>query len=317
MPRVQALVSWVDRLQQRFRPVAVTVATFRRFGEHNGSRLTSTIAYWSFFSIFPLLLVFVTILNIALHDRPDTRAQLVDGALGQIPVIGTSLEPDRAPIGGSWITVAVGLLTALWSGLAAANALQFSLDEIGDTPRTMRPNGALQRLRSLGFLVVLALSMSVSTLASNVNRFIDSASTLRVLGLIVSLLANGAVILFALMALASERRRFRHLLPGLAVAAGGVTVLQLLGTLIVTRYLHGADDTYGTFATVIALLSWLFLLARVTLMGAELNGVLAHRLWPRTITQDAQPTDGDARSVALDERRVRRDERFVNGATDE
>ena len=128
------------------------------------------------------------------------------------------------------------------------------------------------------------------------------------------MLANGAVILFALMALASERRRFRHLLPG-ARRGRRVTVLQLLGTLIVTRY-HGADDTYGTFAASCA--TQLAVPARPrTLMGAELNGVLAHRLWPRTITQDAQPTDGDARSVALDEHRVRRDERFVNGATDE
>lgn len=305
-------MSWADRLQQRFRPAAITIATFKRFGEHNGSRLTSTIAYWSFFSIFPLLLVFVTILNIVLHDRPDTRAELLDGALGQIPVIGTSLGAHQAPIGGSWITVAVGVATALWSGLAAANALQFSLNEIGDVPRNERSNGAVQRVRSLGFLVVLAIAISVSTLASNVNRLIDSAEVLRVLGLLVSLGVNAAVVLYAFVMLTSARRPLRQLLPGVVAAAGGVTLLQLLGTLIVTRYLHGASDTYGTFATVIALLSWLFLLARVTLMGAELNAVLANRLWPRTITDNAPPTPGDARSVALDERRVRRDDRFAD-----
>lgn len=305
-----AIVAWADRLQQRFPPVAIAFATFKRFGEHHGSRLTTTIAYWSFFSIFPLLLVFVTVLNIVLRDRPDTRAELVEGALGQIPVIGTSLADHQSPIGGSWITVAVGVLTALWSGLAAANALQAALNEIGDVPRTAHANVAMRRLRALGFLVVLATAVSVSTLASNITRFIDSAFVLRVLGLLVSLGANAAVVLFAFVALTRNRLPLRQLLPGLAVAAGGVTVLQLLGALIVTRYLQGASDTYGTFATVIALLSWMFLIARVTLMGAELNAVLAHRLWPRTITNDAPATEGDARSVALDERRVRRDERF-------
>ena len=58
-------------------------------------------------------------------------------------------------------------------------------------------------------------------------------------------------------------------------------MLQQLGSFVVRRFIAGASDTYGTFAVVIALLSWFHLVSRVVLMSAELNAVLAARLCPR------------------------------------
>ena len=81
---MKKLLGNLDTFQQRHRVVALPVATFKRFGEHGGGRLASTVSYWSFFSIFPLMLAFVTVLNIVLEDRPDTRQRLLDGALGQV-----------------------------------------------------------------------------------------------------------------------------------------------------------------------------------------------------------------------------------------
>ncbi len=77
-----------------------------------------------------------------------------------------------------------------------------------------------------------------------------------------------------------------------------------------TRYIAGASDTYGTFAVVIALLSWFFLVSRVVLLGAELNSVLHHRLTPRSLVGSTPVTDGDRRAVLFDARRVQRDRRI-------
>ena len=76
------------------------------------------------------------------------------------------------------------------------------------------------------------------------------------------------------------------------------------------RYIAGASDTYGTFAVVIALLSWFFLVSRVVLLGAELNAVLHHQLTPRSLVGSAPVTDGDRRAVLYDARRVQRDRRI-------
>ena len=60
---------------------------------------------------------------------------------------------------------------------------------------------------------------------------------------------------------------------------GGVTFtgLQLVGTVLVTELLAGAQSVYGAFASVFAITAWLSVHATVALVSAELNTVLANR----------------------------------------
>jgi hypothetical protein len=55
---------------------------------------------------------------------------------------------------------------------------------------------------------------------------------------------------------------------------------------------------YGVFATVLGLVAWLYLAAEVTVYSAEINVVLARRLWPRTIVQPPL-TEADRASLTL------------------
>ena len=69
-----------------------------------------------------------------------------------------------------------------------------------------------------------------------------------------------------------------------AVFAGIVwTVLQALGGYFIGHRLETAKETYGFFAVVIGLLTWIYLGAQVTLLGAEMNVVPVWRLWPRVL----------------------------------
>jgi membrane protein len=63
---------------------------------------------------------------------------------------------------------------------------------------------------------------------------------------------------------------------------------------IISRYLGKAQGTYGSFATVITILWWFYLQAQITLLGVQLNVVLAERLYPRSLVGGPQ-TDADER----------------------
>ena len=80
-----------------------------------------------------------------------------------------------------------------------------------------------------------------------------------------------------------RRCRWRDLRTGAAIAAVCWQVLQLAGGYVVSHQLHRASELYGTFGIVLGLLAWLFLQAEVTLYAAEVDVVLARRLWPRSI----------------------------------
>src|SRR4030095_15096469 len=106
--------------------------------------------------------------------------------------------------------------------------------------------------------------------------------------------------------------RFRWLLPGAAVAALGWSVLQSVGVTIVSRQLEQATLLYGVFAVVIVLLGWLYLSSQLVLYAAEVNVVLARRLWPRSMLQPPL-TEPDRRVLtALAQAEERRPEQRVH-----
>ena len=76
---------------------------------------------------------------------------------------------------------------------------------------------------------------------------------------------------------------------------GGVawTALQGIGSWYTRRLVENADKTYGTFAVVIGLLSWIYLQAQVFVYAAEVSSVSSRRLWPRALDAE-RPTDADA-----------------------
>jgi membrane protein len=83
----------------------------------------------------------------------------------------------------------------------------------------------------------------------------------------------------------------RVVFPGAAVATIGWLGLQAIGSVYVAHVVKGSSEAYGGFAVVVGLLSWLFLGAQVTLIAAEVNVVLARRLWPRALAGPLGPPD--------------------------
>src|SRR5579875_857935 len=81
----------VDRLQQRHKALALAVATVKKFGEDRGGSWAAMVAYYSFFSIFPLMLVFVTVLGYALGGDPGLMRSIRNSVLLSFPVIGQTL----------------------------------------------------------------------------------------------------------------------------------------------------------------------------------------------------------------------------------
>src|ERR1022692_4543362 len=85
---VLAPVRTFDRFQRRHRPLAITIAVLRNFSDQGARNAAALIAYWGFFSIFPLLLLFTAILGFILHSNPAAEHAVVNSGLKQFPIIG-------------------------------------------------------------------------------------------------------------------------------------------------------------------------------------------------------------------------------------
>ena len=284
------LVAWVDGWQRRHAVAGFPIAVIKKFTEDRASNLAALIAFYMFFSLFPLLLAFVSVLGYVLDDNPELREDIIDSAVAQIPVIGPQIEDQIQPLTGNGLALAIGLLGALWAGLGVTLALGRAFAQIWDVPRVDQPNGVKARLRGLATLVVLAIVLIAATVVGGlaIGGGIGPGAE-RIAALALALLVN-AVVFLAGFALLSPQR-VRDLLPGVVVAAVGSLALQSLGGLYIDYVIAGATATYGVFALVIGLLSWFLLAAHVVLIAAEVNVVLARRLWPRSLAGELEPAD--------------------------
>jgi membrane protein len=307
------ILAAVDAWQRSHAAAAVPVAVLKKFGDDRASSLAALMAYYAFFSLFPLLLVFVSVLGFVLEEDPSLQADIVDSTLARIPVIGAQLDDEVAPLTGSALGLAVGLAGALWAGLGVMLALVRAFQELWDVPRLDQRGPIRSRAYGVAALVVLATALVGSTVLSGlaIGGGIGPAAA-RLGALSLALVVNAAVFLAVFGLLTQRPFRIRELLPGVTLAAAGSLILQSVGGWYVDRTVTGAGDTYGTFALVIGLLSWFWLGSHLLLLAAEVNVVLHRRLWPRSLTGDLKPADREAlRRSAEAARQDRRQEILV------
>lgn len=305
---VLAPLKTFDRFQRRHRVLAVPIAVVKKFGDDQAGNLSALIAYYGFFSLFPLILVFVTLLGFVLQGNPDAQKAVLDSALKQIPIIGDQIKAGS--LKGSGIALAVGIVGALLSGLAVTLAAQTAFNRVHAIPHRERANFLVSRLRGLGLLAVLGTLQLLSTAAAGLVAGGLGGVLLTIAGVALSLALNFALFVAAFRLLTDRSVPAHELWPGILAATVLWTILQAVGGAYIGHVVKGAGQTYGTFATVIGLLTWLFLGARIVVYCAEVNAVLSGRLWPRGLFDP--PTEADQQALrALAKIEERSDEQKV------
>src|ERR1700759_210025 len=103
----------LDELQQRHHWLGLPIAVVYKFIDDQGGYLASLITYYGFLSLFPLLLLLVSVLGYTLDGDLALQHALVGSALQQFPIIGPELQQNVSSIHGSAPGVVLGILGAL------------------------------------------------------------------------------------------------------------------------------------------------------------------------------------------------------------
>jgi YihY family inner membrane protein len=312
MQLVNRIRDGLDRRAARHAWLGFPLAVFKKFGEDRAGQLAALIAYYSFFSIFPLMLVFVTVLGLVLGGHAQLQDRIVGSALAQFPIIGDQIRENVHSLNGSGVALAIGIAGALWAGLGGVKAAENAMDTVWNVPRKDQPNFVKATLRALVMLAVLgAFSLAATALAGLGAGGTHAAPALKIAGIAASALLNVIVFTLAYKILTVANIKTRDVLTGAVVAGIAWTVLQSLGSYYVGHQLKNASQTYGFFAVVIGLLSWLYLGAQITLLCAEVNVVRAKRLWPRAIGEHLRDADVAALTHEARVEQRHRDERIA------
>jgi YihY family inner membrane protein len=295
---VERLLRKTDGVQQKYSPSAFVFGVVKKYGDDNGGVLVANLTYSAFVSFFPLLLVLVTVLGLVAANDPAFRQQAVDAVAGQVPLIGHQLTGNVHQLQkSSVIGLIVGLAALVWGSTGLAQAGLFTMEQVWNLPGPARP-GFLPRLaRALLFLILLGVVVMATTLLAALSTYGHHALSFVIFVQAVTATVNAGMYFTGFRILTPKGVPSRDLAPG-AVAAGICwTALQVAGAYLIHHYLH-SDSVYGVFATVLGLVAWLYLAAEITVYCAEINVVLARRLWPRSVLQPPL-TEADRASLAL------------------
>jgi len=259
--------------------VAFVLAVQQRYSQDKGGYLATVISYYAFLSLIPMILLASSIIGFVLARNPTAAANWTAKLTSFVPGVGNIIGRNvGAVIKARARTGVFGLVSLLAAGLAAIDASEYAL---GRVFRVERQGSFIKlKLASLGELAGVG-SIAVASIA--VPAFIGSLAKAGSLHVILKLgEAAVALALDLVMFLVTYRLlipgrgpKFKELWPGALFASAGWTALQTIGAWYVNRTLRGATQVYGTFAAVVALLTLLFLVARLFVYGAELNAYLA------------------------------------------
>ena len=260
----------------------------QQFGEANASQAAAGLAYYIFFSIFPLLLVLVALTSSFLRNEAAFRST-VDFVIQVIPVSQNLIEENLESV--LELRGAVGLLgglAALWS---ASGAFAILANNVNRAWETSESRGFVKKrlvaLAMIGALVILLLlSLSSSALINLLPEFevpfIGGSTAIyetmgwQLLSWLIPLLFTGLMFVALYRWVPNTAVTWKAALWGATVASVGWELAKGGFNWYLSSGLVRYELVYGSLGTVVALLFWIYISAMITLFGAHLSAVIDH-----------------------------------------
>jgi membrane protein len=293
--------------------LAVTKRTLNEFVDDDCMTLAASLAYYTVFSLAPLLLIVVAVMGLLMETQAvQERVQAeLTGLMGPEAAeqVSTMMQNAAQNTGASTIAGIVGLITLIFAATTAFAQLQAALNRAWEVEPDPKHGGLrnfiTKRVMSFGMILgvgfLLLVSLVLSAVLAAMGLWLErmmpgwfSAMMLQVLNQLISL--GVITLLFAAIfkILPDAQIEWGHVWPGAFFTA----VLFTLGKLGIGLYLGntGVASAYGAAGSLAVILIWVYYSSIILLLGAEFTQV-----WVEHKTGRKPPPEPGAQRV---ERRV-------------
>lgn len=285
--------------------LALLRATFAEFRRDKCTQLAAGVAYYVLLSLFPLVIFGVSVLGVVLRDD-ERRQDFIDSVIEALPLNTIEEAQDGVPpqsgvqtelernlrdamdsVRGFGLLGAVSLLATLWAATGMFGAIRNALDRawnVAEPKRNFLAGKLVDLMMAGGIGLLLSVSIALTTsisIARSAANYGPFPSDLSVVWQTAGIATSLAVTFAALMALYrlvpdSDEPRWSTVWPGAALGAAGWEALKYGFSLYVENF-GSYNQVYGTLGTVVVFLFWSWLVASITLFGAELSAEYGRR----------------------------------------
>lgn len=257
----------------------------RRYYVHDVARDSAALTYYLLFAIFPLLIFVSTLLGVLELDIASITAVLAPILPSDVvDIIRTYLEYVAA--NQSRQLLWFSLIFSIWFPMRSTGCLMHSLRKAFG--RSAPENILLGQLRTLLFTIwmifVIGLTLTLVVVGRRALHFLSGFLPLSetfisvwgylrfiILGLVMAI-SLGILYQLAL----GQRRPLREVLPGVGSSLAAWLLLSMAFSYYVENVARYAQ-LYGSIATIVVVLLWLYMSGQVLILGAELSASLIHR----------------------------------------
>lgn len=264
--------------------------TLQEFGEDKVTRLAAALAYYTIFSLAPLLILSIAIAG-ALFDRSTAQSQLtaqIQNLMGQsgAELVEQMLENAAQPEAGGIATI-ISIVTLLLGASAVFGQLQDALNTIwGVMGRPGLNIGRIIRQRVLSFALVLGVgflllvSLIIDTIIAGAQGMLfgspeDANILIQIVNLVISVGIIALVFAVMFKFLPDVNIAWRDVWVGAIVTS----LLFTVGKFLIGLYLgnSSAASVYGAAGSLVVLLLWIYYSSLILFFGAEFTQVYATR----------------------------------------
>ncbi|HSX15291.1 MAG TPA: YihY/virulence factor BrkB family protein [Candidatus Saccharimonadales bacterium] len=276
---------WLDRFQQKHRVLGFPLAVIKKYGDDDAGHQAALITYYGFLSLFPLLLVATSVIDLISWQNDELRTRLLADINTYLPIIGDQLQANVHST-RTGAALVIGLIAAFYGTRGIANAVRTALDYAWEVPKAKRSNFVNGAVKSFSLLLGAGLGLVfTAALAGYATSALGGHSTLlRIVPILINIALLYLIFMYVFLVGPSRKRSRAEVRLGAILASVGLLVLQTVGGYLITHQLHNLRGLYGQFALVLVVMFWLYLQAQVLVYAIEINVVQAYKLWPRSTT---------------------------------
>jgi len=261
-------------------------AVVRKFFTDRGTHLAAMIAYFALLSFVPLL--FLTLALLGLVNQANENSFFVRELAKAFPStsVDSIVRTVRAFQQNAAALGLVGGAFLIWSSLGLFSVLESAFNIVYARPNRPFLHGkALATLMMVGSLVFLFVSLVVGSIGQEILRryggFAGNVGFAQTVAILVSTIGLFVFLASAYYVLTNARLTAREVMPGAVTAAVILEATFQLLPLYVALSRH--NPVIQSLSGTAVLLVWLYLMANVIVIGAEVNWWIANRSVPEEL----------------------------------
>jgi membrane protein len=296
---------------QRSKVAQLLIRTVIKWQKDECLEMGASLAYYALFSLFPILMVILSIFGLFLGPNTSIYQQILTLAQGALPaeafnmVKDTLINLNQSSVGAGLIGFGLLLMTAS----KIFEALNRSVDRIWNVIKTPETNQKFKHIAltavkdkifsfllvlSSAFLILLSLlsNIAIKIIVEIVAHFkeainwlqIDDLLLIKALQVSISLLLSTSVVMFLFKTLPSTRIYWRDIWLGSVLTVALMSLLQhLVSSGIIS--IGGQFRAYGVIGNVMVLMLWIYLTIQIFFLGCEFTYVYTHLFGSRARSQ--------------------------------